>query len=74
MSFFTLTLGGKWIWRKWRFLDLNIGGQPAGRLVIELFVDSTPITAENFRALYTSEKGIGKNGSHSISKEQPSIG
>ncbi|TXG72900.1 hypothetical protein EZV62_001479 [Acer yangbiense] len=44
------------------FLDLNIGGQPMGRLVIELFSDSTPKTAENFRALCTWEKGIGKNG------------
>ncbi|TXG69812.1 hypothetical protein EZV62_004747 [Acer yangbiense] len=44
------------------FLDLNIGGQPVGRLVIELFSDSTPKTAENFWALCTGEKGIGKNG------------
>ncbi|TXG48754.1 hypothetical protein EZV62_024629 [Acer yangbiense] len=44
------------------FLDLNIGGQPVGRLVIELFFDSTPKPAENFRALCTGEKGIGKNG------------
>ncbi|TXG51654.1 hypothetical protein EZV62_024178 [Acer yangbiense] len=44
------------------FLDLNIGGQPVGRLVIELFSDNTPKTAENFRALCTGEKGIGKNG------------
>ncbi|TXG72913.1 hypothetical protein EZV62_001492 [Acer yangbiense] len=44
------------------FLNLNIGGQPVGRLVIELFFDSTPKTAENFRALCTGEKGIGKNG------------
>ena len=44
------------------FLDLNIGDEPAGRIVIELFSDSTPKTAENFRALCTGEKGIGKNG------------
>jgi peptidylprolyl isomerase len=42
------------------FLDLNIDGDPAGRLVIELFADSTPITAENFRALCTGEKGLGR--------------
>ncbi|KAK3200456.1 hypothetical protein Dsin_023871 [Dipteronia sinensis] len=44
------------------FFDLNIGGHPTGRLVIELFADSTPITVENFRALCTGEKGIGKTG------------
>ncbi|TXG60840.1 hypothetical protein EZV62_012203 [Acer yangbiense] len=43
------------------FLDLNIGGQLVGRLVIELFSDSTLITVENFRAFCTGEKGIGKN-------------
>ncbi|TXG72909.1 hypothetical protein EZV62_001488 [Acer yangbiense] len=43
------------------FFDLNIGGHPAGRLMIELFVDITPITEENFWALCTSEKGIGRN-------------
>ncbi|KAK3193346.1 hypothetical protein Dsin_024656 [Dipteronia sinensis] len=44
------------------FFDLDIGGNPAGRLVIKLFADTTPITAENFRALCTGEKGIKKNG------------
>ncbi|KAK3226167.1 hypothetical protein Dsin_006029 [Dipteronia sinensis] len=44
------------------FFDLNISGHPAGRLVIELFTDSTPVIAEKFRALYTDEKGIGRNG------------
>ncbi|TXG69987.1 hypothetical protein EZV62_004922 [Acer yangbiense] len=44
------------------FLDLNIGSHPVGRLVIELFADSTPIKVENFRAICTSEKGISKNG------------
>ncbi|KAK2646470.1 hypothetical protein Ddye_021665 [Dipteronia dyeriana] len=43
------------------FIDLNIGGQPVGKLMIELFADSTLITAENFQALYTGEKGIGRN-------------
>ncbi|KAK0570827.1 hypothetical protein LWI29_007063 [Acer saccharum] len=44
------------------FFDLSIDGIPAGRIVMELFADSTPITAENFRALCTREKGIGTVG------------
>lgn len=44
------------------FFDMTIGGQPAGRIVIELFADTTPRTAENFRALCTGEKGTGRSG------------
>ena len=44
------------------FFDLSIDGHPAGRIVMELFVDSTPITTENFQALCTGEKGIGMFG------------
>ncbi|KAB2636179.1 peptidyl-prolyl cis-trans isomerase 1 [Pyrus ussuriensis x Pyrus communis] len=44
------------------FFDMTIGGQPAGRIVIELFADTTPRTAENFRALCTGEKGVGRSG------------
>ncbi len=41
------------------FMDISIGGYLEGRLVIELFADVVPKTAENFRALCTGEKGIG---------------
>ncbi|CAH1447361.1 unnamed protein product [Lactuca virosa] len=41
------------------FLDLSIEGSPAERIVIELFADIVPRTAENFRALCTGEKGTG---------------
>ncbi|XP_076928526.1 peptidyl-prolyl cis-trans isomerase CYP63-like isoform X2 [Bidens hawaiensis] len=41
------------------FLDVSIDGSPVERLVIELFADVVPRTAENFRALCTGEKGIG---------------
>ena len=41
------------------FLDLQIGGRRAGRLVIELFADVVPKTAENFRCLCTGERGLG---------------
>ncbi|KAJ6736166.1 PEPTIDYL-PROLYL CIS-TRANS ISOMERASE CYP63 [Salix viminalis] len=42
------------------FLDVSIDGDPAERIFIELFADVVPRTAENFRALCTGEKGIGK--------------
>lgn len=44
------------------FFDILIGKAKAGRVVMELFADSTPKTAENFRALCTGEKGIGVSG------------
>ncbi|KAF7126509.1 hypothetical protein RHSIM_Rhsim11G0188100 [Rhododendron simsii] len=44
------------------YFDLNIGSTPAGRVVMELYADTTPLTAENFRALCTGEKGVGKSG------------
>uniref|UniRef100_A0A803L8C9 Peptidyl-prolyl cis-trans isomerase n=1 Tax=Chenopodium quinoa TaxID=63459 RepID=A0A803L8C9_CHEQI len=44
------------------FLDVTIGNEAAGRIVIELFADVVPKTAENFRALCTGEKGLGTNG------------
>jgi len=44
------------------FFDITIGGRPAGRIQFELFADVAPKTAENFRALCTGEKGVGKSG------------
>ena len=44
------------------FFDITIGGKPAGRITFELFADAVPKTAENFRALCTGEKGMGKQG------------
>jgi peptidylprolyl isomerase len=44
------------------FFDVTIGGAPAGRIVMELYADVVPNTAENFRALCTGEKGVGKMG------------
>lgn len=44
------------------FFDISIGGQHAGRLSFELFADTVPQTAENFRALCTGEKGMGRRG------------
>jgi len=42
------------------FFDIEVGGLPMGRIIFELFSDLCPITCENFRALCTGEKGIGK--------------
>ncbi|KAI0357726.1 peptidyl-prolyl cis-trans isomerase Cpr7 [Trametes cingulata] len=44
------------------FFDITIGGRPAGRIVMQLYNDIVPKTAENFRALCTGEKGEGKSG------------
>ncbi|XP_011862724.1 PREDICTED: peptidyl-prolyl cis-trans isomerase cyp11 isoform X1 [Vollenhovia emeryi] len=42
------------------FFDVEVGGLPMGRVVFELFSDTCPVTSDNFRALCTGEKGLGK--------------
>eukprot|EP01032_Pedospumella_encystans_P017535 gene17535-19976_t len=44
------------------FFDVEIGGEAAGRVVMGLFGETVPKTAENFRALCTGEKGLGASG------------
>lgn len=44
------------------FLDIAVETEKVGRVVIELFKDIVPKTAENFRALCTGEKGISPKG------------
>jgi len=44
------------------FFDICINGVATGQVVMELFADIVPKTAENFRCLCTGEKGRGKSG------------
>ncbi|XP_040831438.1 E3 SUMO-protein ligase RanBP2 isoform X3 [Ochotona curzoniae] len=41
------------------FFDVGADGEPLGRIIMELFSNVVPQTAENFRALCTGEKGFG---------------
>ncbi|MFS7932563.1 putative peptidylprolyl isomerase [Helianthus anomalus] len=46
----------------WVFLDLSMNGSSAETIVIELYADVVPKTAENFRALCTGENGVSVTG------------
>ncbi|KAF8193715.1 cyclophilin-like domain-containing protein [Pholiota molesta] len=45
------------------FFDVAINAKPSGRIVFELFDDTVPRTARNFRELATGQHGFGYAGS-----------
>lgn len=44
------------------FFDITTGGEPTGRIVMELFNGIVPRTAENFRALCVGDQGQASTG------------
>ena len=49
------------------FLELSVGGQPVGRVNIQLFTDKTPITANNFLGLCTGS-WVDEGGNEQVCK------
>ena len=44
------------------WFEISVGGVKIGKVLFELYNDIVPKTADNFRALCTGEKGMGKQG------------
>jgi peptidylprolyl isomerase len=52
------------------FFDVTVGEFPLPRITVELFADTVPQLAENFRSLCTGERGMARNvfSSHDFKK------
>ena len=44
------------------FIQIKIGSEVAGKILVGLFGDVVPKTVANFKALCTGEAGVGKAG------------
>jgi cyclophilin family peptidyl-prolyl cis-trans isomerase len=53
------------------FMDIQINGRDAGRMVFMLFSDIVPLTVENFRCLCTGEQGTSQFGTNLHFKGTP---
>merc|ERR1719462_225428 len=53
------------------YFDITIGGESAGRIIMDLYADAVPKTAENFRCLCTGEKGKNPQGVNLSYKGSP---
>ena len=44
------------------FFDIEIDGQPIGRIIFGLYGNTVPRTVENFKSLCVGDKGVGGRG------------
>ena len=51
----------KMAYRSCVYLDFSIEKEKIGRVVIELYSETLPISTNNFRSLCTGEKGISES-------------
>ncbi|KAD6796396.1 hypothetical protein E3N88_07292 [Mikania micrantha] len=42
--------------------DMTVGGSPTGQIMMELFANIAPKTADNFHTLFIGKNGAGRSG------------